>query len=83
MLRRFVDNSGLLIAGAIAALLWANVAGASYTRFAEALRFVVNDLGMVFFFAIATKEVVEATAPGGALHSPRRAKIRHLWRLKI
>jgi len=75
VLRRFVDNSGLLIAGAIAALLWANVAGASYARFAEALRFVVNDLGMVFFFAIATKEVVEATAPGGALHSPRRASV--------
>lgn len=30
---------------------------------------------MVFFFAIATKEVVEATAPGGALHSPRRASV--------
>ena len=28
---------------------------------------------MAFFFALATKEVVEATAPGGALHSPRRA----------
>jgi NhaA family Na+:H+ antiporter len=30
---------------------------------------------MVFFFALATKEVVEATAPGGALHSPRRAAL--------
>lgn len=28
---------------------------------------------MAFFFALAAKEVVEATAPGGALHSPRRA----------
>ena len=28
---------------------------------------------MAFFFALAAKEVVEATAPGGPLHSPRRA----------
>jgi NhaA family Na+:H+ antiporter len=28
---------------------------------------------MAFFFALATKEVTEATAPGGPLHSPRRA----------
>src|SRR6266540_105858 len=30
---------------------------------------------MVFFFALATKEVVEATAPGGALHTWRRAAL--------
>ena len=28
---------------------------------------------MVFFFALMTKEVVEATAPGGVLHPWRRA----------
>src|SRR5206468_1763668 len=33
------------------------------------------DVGMVFFFALATKEVVEATAPGGALHTWRRAAL--------
>lgn len=75
MLRRFVDNSGLLIAGAVAALIWANAAPESYTHFAHALHFVVNDIAMVFFFALATREVVEATAPGGALHSPRRASV--------
>ena len=75
MIRRFVDNSGLLIAGAVSALIWANAAPASYTHFAEVLHFVVNDIAMVFFFALATKEVVEATAPGGALHSPRRASV--------
>ena len=75
MIRRFIDNSGLLLAGAGAALLWANVAHASYERFAHALHFLVNDVAMVFFFALATKEVVEATAPGGALHSPRRASV--------
>jgi len=75
VLRRFIDNSGLLIAGAVAALLWANLAYASYEPFAHALHFLVNDVAMVFFFALATKEVVEATAPGGALHSPRRASV--------
>lgn len=74
-MRRFVDNSGLLFTGAIIALAWANVAHDSYERFAEALYFLVNDVAMVFFFGLATKEVVEATAPGGALHSPRRASV--------
>lgn len=73
MLRRFVDNSGLLIAGAVIALVWANLEPASYDAAAHALHFAVNDIAMVFFFALATKEVVEATAPGGALHSPCRA----------
>ena len=73
MLRRFVDNSGLLVTGAAAALVWANLAYESYERVAHALHFLVNDIGMVFFFALAAKEVAEATAPGGALHSPRRA----------
>ena len=31
--------------------------------------------GMALFFALATKEVVEATAPGGALDSWRRAAL--------
>lgn len=75
MLRAFIDNSGLLVTGAVAALIWANVAHDSYEQFAHALHFLVNDVAMVFFFALATKEVVEATAPGGALHSPRRASV--------
>jgi hypothetical protein len=74
-MRRFVDNSGLLITGALTALVWANIHHASYQQFAEALHFVVNDVAMVFFFALATKEVVEATAAGGALYSPRRALV--------
>jgi len=73
--RRFIENSGLLVAGAAAALLWANLSYESYERFSDALHFLVNDVAMVFFFALATKEVVEATAPGGALHSPRRALV--------
>ena len=30
---------------------------------------------MVFFFALATKEIVEATLPGGALATPREAAV--------
>jgi NhaA family Na+:H+ antiporter len=71
----FLDHSGLLVAGTVLALAWANVARESYERFAHALHFAVNDIGMAFFFALAAKEVVEATAPGGALHSPRRSAV--------
>ncbi len=71
----FVDNSGLLVSGTVLALIWANVGHESYETVSHALHFAVNDIGMAFFFAIAAKEVVEATAPGGALHSPRRSAV--------
>ena len=67
------DNSLLLLAGTIAAVTWANLDVASYDRVAHSLRFWVNEVGMVFFFALAAKEVFEATLPGGALASPRHA----------
>jgi NhaA family Na+:H+ antiporter len=63
----------LLPVGAGIALIWANAAPESYYRFTYAIAFAVNDVAMVFFFAVMTKEVVEATAPGGVLHSWRRA----------
>jgi Na+:H+ antiporter, NhaA family len=71
--RALVDQSLVLPAGAIIALVWANVSLATYERFSRALHFIVNDVAMAFFFALATKEVVEAMAPGGALSSARRA----------
>ncbi len=71
--KTFVDNSGLLILGTVIALVWANLERESYVHFAHGLHFIVNDIGMAFFFALAAKEVTEATAPGGALHAPRRA----------
>ena len=37
------------------------------------MHFWVNDVGMVFFFALAAKEVFEATLPGGPLASVRGA----------
>src|SRR5919205_556518 len=71
--RFILDNSLLLLAGTVAAVLWANVDLDTYDRFAHPLHFLVNDVGMVFFFALAAKEVFEATLPGGALASSRRA----------
>jgi NhaA family Na+:H+ antiporter len=67
------DNSLLLLVGTAAALIWANLDLASYERVAHPLHFAVNDIGMVFFFALAAKEVFEATLQGGPLASPRRA----------
>ena len=73
-----IGNSLLLVAGTLAALVWANTEPVSYERFAYALRFAVNGIGMVFFFALATKEIVEAMLPGGALSSPREAAVPFL-----
>ena len=69
------DNSLLMVAGAVVAIVWANVRPDSYYRVAEALHFAVNDVAMAFFFGLAVKEIIEATAPGGALHSPRQAAL--------
>jgi len=63
----------LLPAGAATALVWVNTLPESYYRFSYAIAFAVNDVAMAFFFALMTKEVVEATAPGGMLHPWRRA----------
>jgi NhaA family Na+:H+ antiporter len=69
------DNSLLLVLGTATALAWANVDHPGYERFAHALHFAVNDVCMVFFFALAVKEIVEATLPGGPLESPREAAV--------
>jgi Na+:H+ antiporter, NhaA family len=67
------DNSLLLLAGSVVAVVWANLDLATYDAVAHPLHFWVNDVGMVFFFALAAKEVFEATLPGGPLAPPRRA----------
>jgi NhaA family Na+:H+ antiporter len=71
--RFVIDHSLLLVAGTVLALVWANVDHESYEKLAHALHFAVNDVGMVFFFALAAKEVFEATLPNGALSSGRQA----------
>ncbi len=75
VLQAVFDNSLLLLAGALAALVWANLSPASYARFVGTVHFAVNDVGMVFFFALAAKEVYEAMLPGGPLSSPRQAMV--------
>ena len=73
-LSRFaVEHLLLLPLGGLIALVWANAAPESYFHFAFAIAFAVNDVAMVLFFALITKEVVEATAPDGVLHPWRRA----------
>jgi NhaA family Na+:H+ antiporter len=62
----------LLPVGALIAVVWANTAAESYFRFAERLAFPVNEIGMAFFLALVTQEVIEALVPGGALHTWRR-----------
>jgi len=68
-----VEHLLLLPLGAALALLWANTRPESYYRFTFSIAFAVNSVAMVFFFALMTKEVVEATAPNGVLHPWRRA----------
>jgi NhaA family Na+:H+ antiporter len=70
-----LEYSFALPVGAVIALIWANTFTVGYYRFAHALAFPVNEIGMVFFFALAAKEVVEATTPGGPLHTWRRAAL--------
>ena len=118
--RTLIDNSFLLIAGSVAALVWANLAADSYHDFIHfdvtslwsdhavsevphgaasettagevhpaaaddegvheppaahglTIHFIINDILMALFFAIAAKEVWESLLPGGALSNPRKA----------
>lgn len=52
---------------------WEPLPGASVAGHPITLRFLVNDLFMVFFFGIAAKEITEACLPGGSLNPLRRA----------
>ncbi len=68
-----IDHYVALPVGVVAALIWVQVHAESYFRFSHASSFVVNEVGMAFFLAVMTKEIVEALSAGGALHS---------WRLR-
>ena len=71
-----IDNSLLLVAGTLLALAWANLDHESYEHYTHGpLHFIVNDIGMLFFFALAAKEIIEARLPGGPLQSPREAAV--------
>ncbi|MCP4891885.1 MAG: Na+/H+ antiporter NhaA [Planctomycetaceae bacterium] len=147
IVRTLIDNSFLLVAGAVAALIWANLDTESYNHFVHydvtslwsehdsnhaaeghpppvatdeistgefttdqtatgqgstgvtenaqesdhagethaddgeehaghhglSIHFIINDILMALFFAIAAKEVWESLLPGGALANPRKA----------
>src|SRR6187455_870762 len=70
-----VEHLLLLPLGALIALVWVNTAPESYYSFTFAISFAVNDVAMMIFFALITKEIVEATAPAGVLHTWRRAML--------
>jgi len=61
----------LLPLGALAALVWANAAGDSYFRVAQALAFPVNEIGVAIGLASLAQEMREAVGPGHALRSWR------------
>ena len=71
--RFILDNSLLLLAGTRDGRRLGERRPARLRLVARSLHFRVNDIGMVFFFALAAKEVFQATLPGGPLVSPRRA----------
>ena len=76
-----------LLVGAAVALLVANLANDGYQAVLHwmpfgpvslighevTLHFLVNDVFMVFFFAIAAKEITEGCLPGGSLNPIRKA----------
>jgi NhaA family Na+:H+ antiporter len=66
------DRYLLLPAGALIALVWANSGAESYFRFAYAASFWVNEVGMALFLGLVMQEIMDATLPGGALHTWRR-----------
>jgi NhaA family Na+:H+ antiporter len=79
------ENSLFLIGGAVIALVWANLHTHGYHKLVHFsvfsgdlghhfnLHFLVNDVLMALFFAIAAKEVWESFLPGGALSNFRTA----------
>lgn len=70
-----LDSMLMLPLGCLVALTWANIEPLSYYRASHALAFWVNDVGLVFFFGVMTRNVVDETLPGGTLHPWRRAAV--------
>ena len=69
-------SSGFLILGTLLALVWANLAHESYEGVHHVLHFVVNDIGMAFFFLLVGKEVYESIfLKNGALKGRERASL--------
>jgi NhaA family Na+:H+ antiporter len=69
-----------LILGVVVALIWINISPASYNQAVygeylggKNLHYVINDIFMVFFFGIATVEIVNGFLPGGQLNPIKKA----------
>ena len=75
MLRFAVDHYVVLPIGVVLALVWANTDPESYYEVAEAVAFVVNDIGMAFALAWLVQEAIDAVRPGGTLHPWRRGAL--------
>lgn len=80
LLSRCREYSIPLILGVVIALIWANLSPDSYHDFIHNpifghvnFHFLINDIFMVFFFAIAGIEIVNSLSPGGALNPMRKA----------
>jgi NhaA family Na+:H+ antiporter len=73
--RYLLETDLFFLSGVVAALVWANVDLASLEALVGPVRFAVNEVLMALFFGLATKEIVEATLPGGPLASPRKAAL--------
>ena len=80
---RLREISAFLLLGTVIALLWANIDHHSYEaafhkqNFLNGhynfFHFLVNDVFMVLFFGVATKEISESFLPGGPLSSVKKA----------
>lgn len=69
-----------LVIGVIVALIWVNLSPESYHHFVDnkilgnfSLHFFVNDIFMVFFFAMAAVEITQSLLPCGDLNPLNRA----------
>ncbi|MBV5350369.1 Na+/H+ antiporter NhaA, partial [bacterium] len=69
-----------LLAGVLAAIIWANLSPESYTSFNNgphfaglSFHFISNELFMVFFFGIAAVEITQSCLPGGDLNPIKKA----------
>jgi NhaA family Na+:H+ antiporter len=86
VIKFLLENSAFLILGAALGLLWANLDHEGYEFIKDSvafhinhvpisLHFVINDIGMAFFFLLAGKEIREAMLPRGPLSNARTAAL--------
>jgi NhaA family Na+:H+ antiporter len=75
LLRFAVGHYLVVPLGALVALVWANTSPENYYRLADALAFLVNDIGMAFALAFLAQEAIDEMRTGGTLHPWRRGAL--------